>query len=106
MLTGEILEGHLSSALCHLANISHRVGQPAPFAPPPAAFAGNVVANEALGRLTQHLAANNVNLKTERLRVGPMLNLNVAEEAFQGNAAANRLLTREYRRGFEVPARF
>jgi predicted dehydrogenase len=104
--TGDIVEGHLSSALCHLANISYRLGQPATFAPPPAPFADNASANEAFGRMTEHLTANHVNLAEERLRVGPLLNLNVAEETFQGNAAANPMLTREYRRGFEVPARF
>src|SRR5262249_24969929 len=102
MLTGEIQEGHVSSALCHLANISYRLGQPAPCAPPPAAFAGNAAANEALGRMTQHLTANGVNVANERLRVGPALNVNASSETFEGNAAANQLLTREYRRGYEV----
>ncbi|MFO0843596.1 MAG: Gfo/Idh/MocA family oxidoreductase [Gemmataceae bacterium] len=31
-LNADILEGHLSSALCHLGNVSHRLGKPEPFA--------------------------------------------------------------------------
>jgi predicted dehydrogenase len=105
-LNGEINEGHLSSALCHLANISYRLGQPQPFSPEPAAFTGNAVAHEALERVKEHLTANNVNLASTQFRVGTLLNLDVAAETFQGNADANRMLTREYRTGFEVPARF
>ena len=105
-LHGEINEGHLSSALCHLANISYRLGQPQPFTPEPSAFNGNAVAHEALERMKTHLTANNVNLANTQLRVGPLLNLDVAAETFQGNADASRMLTREYRQGFEVPARF
>src|SRR5581483_5928816 len=30
-LNADILEGHLSSALCHLGNISYRLGAPVPF---------------------------------------------------------------------------
>ena len=33
-LNADILEGHYSSALCHLANISYRLGEQVPFNPP------------------------------------------------------------------------
>jgi predicted dehydrogenase len=104
-LKGEILEGHLSSALCHLCNISYRLGQPQAFDPRPAAF-NNQTAQEAYERMTAHLRGNNVNLATTQLRVGPMLEVDARSETFKNNAAASRMLTREYRQGFEVPARF
>ncbi|HEX3316193.1 MAG TPA: Gfo/Idh/MocA family oxidoreductase [Gemmataceae bacterium] len=105
-LHGEIQEGHVSSALCHLANISYRLGQAQAFSPEPTPFGGNAVAHEALERMKSHLTANHVDLATTQLRVGPRLNLDVSAETFLGNADANRMLTREYRQGFEVPARF
>ena len=104
---GEIQEGHISSALCHLANISYRLGQPQAFSPEPASFGGNAVAHEALERMKTHLTANHVDLANTQLRVGPQLTLGVAAETFQGNADSNRMLiSAEYRQGFEVPARF
>jgi len=62
ILTCDILEGHLSSTLPHLANISYRVGDSLVF-----------------------------DGKTETVK---------------DNKRANELLTREYRKGFEVPKSF
>jgi len=59
ILTCDILEGHLSSTLPHLANIAYRVGDTVRFDP-----------------------------KTETIK---------------DNKKANDLLTREYRKGFEIP---
>src|SRR5205085_2043480 len=44
-LNADILEGHYSSALCHLANISYRLGQEAPFNPRTRAFGDDKDAN-------------------------------------------------------------
>jgi predicted dehydrogenase len=62
VLTCDILEGHLSSTLPHLANIAYRVGDTILFDP-----------------------------KTETVK---------------DNKKANELLTREYRKGFEIPKSF
>jgi hypothetical protein len=59
LLTCDVLEGHLSSALPHLANISYRVGRALVF--------------------------------------------DGKSESFVDDKKADRLLTREYRKGFEVP---
>ncbi|MBI3737261.1 gfo/Idh/MocA family oxidoreductase, partial [Candidatus Sumerlaeota bacterium] len=58
-LNAEIEEGHLSSSLCHLANISYRLGRTLDFDP--------------------------------------------AAEKFVNDAEADKMLTRVYRKGFEVP---
>jgi hypothetical protein len=106
-LNGEILEGHLSSALCHLANISYRLGREQPFARSAEAFGSDRDANETLAAMCTHLRADEVPLDRTNLRVGPRLTLDVPNERFTGERAeeANRHLTRAYRRGFEVPAR-
>jgi predicted dehydrogenase len=104
-LKGEILEGHLSSALCHLANISYRLGQQQAFQPRNAKlFGNNQAATDTLISMEEHLAANNVQLANSQLTVGPRLTLDVKAERFVDNAQANAQLTRQYRKGFEVPA--
>jgi hypothetical protein len=52
------VEGHLSSALCHLGNISYQMGRQAPFNVPNKAFGDDIDAYEAFGRMEQHLADN------------------------------------------------
>jgi hypothetical protein len=105
-LKGEVLEGHLSSALCHLANISYRLGRQVAFERRNGALGENREANDTLTRMVDHLRGNNVAIDTAMLTIGRRLNLNVQAENFGDDRDANRLLTREYRKGFEVPARF
>jgi hypothetical protein len=58
---------------------------------------------EALGRMEEHLAANNVDLHSTPATLGAVLEMNPHTERFTGNAAADQLLTREYRAPFVVP---
>ncbi len=46
----EILDGHMSTALCHLANISYRLGRQVTFDPPTETFGGDKEANAYLTR--------------------------------------------------------
>lgn len=102
-LKGEILEGHLSSALCHLANISYRMGTPTPFNRRNAAFQGNEAASETFTRMREHLGANQVPLDNTNYMLGATLAMNPQTERFTNNDRANGMLTREYREGFVVP---
>ncbi|MSQ93470.1 MAG: Gfo/Idh/MocA family oxidoreductase [Gemmataceae bacterium] len=105
-LNADILEGHLSSALCHLANISYRLGRNVAFDRRNGVLGDNREGNESLTRMVDHLRGNNVPLDTAMLTVGRRLNVNVQAENFGDDRTANALLTREYRKGFVVPARF
>jgi hypothetical protein len=49
-LTCDILQGHLSSSLCHLANISYRLGRQLQFDSDKEKFIGDDVANRMLTR--------------------------------------------------------
>ncbi len=102
-LNAEIEEGHLSAALCHLANISYRLGEPKPMGDK--VFGDIASANETYDRMKAHLGDNKVDLAATKLCTGPMLTFDPKTEKFTGNRAAeaNKLVTREYRKPFVVP---
>jgi len=102
-LTADILEGHLSSALCHTANISYRLGQRAEPEAIREALKTNSAALETLGRFEEHLARNRVDLKLDKATLGVFLQMDPKTERFVGNNEANKLLTRPYRAPFIVP---
>ncbi len=102
-LTGDILEGHLSSALCHLANVSYRLGSEQPYSKTTKAFGDDKDAAETLARTSEHLKENRVPLDETNYRVGRRLTVDPAKETFVGDTQANAMLTREYRKPFVVP---
>jgi predicted dehydrogenase len=104
-LTADILEGHLSSALCHLGNVSYRLGKEQSFGEKFDGLNGDKEAAEILGRAQEHLKMNQVPLDRTPCRVGRRLAIDARTEAFVDDKEADRMLTREYRKGFEVPAK-
>ena len=102
-LNAPILEGHLSSALCHLANISYRLGSEQPFDKKTKAFGDDKEAYETLARMEEHLKENKLPLDTMSCRIGRRLTVDGKSETFVKDSEADRLLTREYREGFVVP---
>jgi len=101
-LTADILEGHISSALCHTGNISHRLGRPASTGEIREKISGNKDLADAYGRMTEHLAANQVDLSGKPLILGEALVMNPKTERFTNNEKANALLTRAYRPGYMI----
>ncbi len=104
-LNAEIAVGHISAGLCHLANISYRLGKDEPFSARTGAVQGNDFASETLARTEQYLTGNGVVLEKQMLRVGRKLEFDGATETFKNDAEANALLTRNYRAPFTVPAK-
>jgi hypothetical protein len=102
-LHADILEGHVSAALVHTGNISYRLGKPSAPEAIRAAAKGDRDLAESLGRMEEHLGANQVDLHQTHLTLGAVLKMNPKTERFTNNSAANKLLTREYRRPFAVP---
>jgi hypothetical protein len=104
-LYGPIEEGHVSSALCHLGNISHQLGKGAQPGAMDAAVKGDAKLAEAYGRMVEHLKANNVDLASTPLTLGMPLTVDAKGERFSGSNgdAANKMLTRAYRAPFTVP---
>jgi len=103
-LNADILEGHLSSALCHLGNISYRLGSPADFTKNPG-FKSKL-ATDAAHDAVAHLRANEVEVDDLKYTLGKKLTFDPKTETFGDDKAANALLTRkQYRKGFEVPSK-
>ena len=102
-LNGDIEDGHYSSALCHLGNISYRLGKAAETTQQIEQAMTADGSKETLERTIEHLKKNNVDLGKTPLTLGPHLTLK--GETFEGQYAllANDLLTREYREPFVVP---
>jgi predicted dehydrogenase len=103
-LNADILEGHLSSALCHVGNISYRLGSPTTAQEIASSLKADKEALETLDRFQQHLLENQVSPDATKITLGPKLTLAGTEE-FSGNHAAdaNKFLTREYRAPYVVP---
>jgi predicted dehydrogenase len=107
-LNADILQGHLSSALCHTGNISYRLGKETSLEEVKARLSNLKSADknmETLERTLAHLKDNNVEINGHaRLRLGQRLEMDTKAETFMANADANAMLTREYRAPFVVPS--
>ena len=103
-LNADILEGHLSSAICHLGNISHRLGQRTGPDEVHERLKGNKDSREAFDRFTAHLHANGMDLTKDLVVQGPWLTVNSSTERFTGDwsGEANPFLRRVYREPFVV----
>ena len=102
-VNGEIEEAHYSSALCHLGNISYRLGEQVPFSQEPTGFPDDPRVAESFETIKANLkAALKMDLSKQTYTLGPKLQFNPEEEKFVRNAQADKLLTREYRKPFVV----
>ena len=103
-INADIIEGHQSTALCHVGNISHRVGKKVPIAKISAAIDQAELHEDVartFARTAKHLEVKGVDLSKTPLTLGQ--HLKITEESFPGNAAGNKLLARTYRKPFELP---
>lgn len=105
-LNGPIHEGHLSSALCHTGGVSHQLGKNASLEEIESALAGEAeLFHDSVNRMVEHLKANEVDVtKGKSLTLGADFNMDVKTEKVTNHEQANQMMTREYRKGFEVPS--
>ncbi len=103
-LNADIHKGHLSSALCHMGNVSYRLGKTMPVSEIRKAIS-NTDLMDSFERMLEHLKANEVDLEKEPITMGPMLTMNPRKEKFVGEYSdwANMYLKRNYREPFVVP---
>jgi predicted dehydrogenase len=106
-LHADIEQGHLSSALCHLANISYRLGEPTPAQLAWAAvqgFSTNDQARRTWDWTLQHLTENELSLDDLTIRVGRPLTIDTSLELVKSDEQANAMLSTDYRPPFVLPS--
>jgi hypothetical protein len=104
-LAAEALDGHVSAACCHMANISHRLGKQSPPEAIHSAIDGSHELTDAFDRCRQYLRENGVDLDATRATLGPWITFDSKEQRFVNDFAseANTLSRRQYREPFVVP---
>ena len=104
-LRANMLEGHITASLCHMANISYRLGRNEPVEKIKEIIAGNNILKESFESCLVHLKANKVDLASEPLTIGPYLTFDRTSEKFVGEFSdmANMYIRRNYREPFVVP---
>jgi predicted dehydrogenase len=105
-LGAEILEGHRSTLLAHLSNISYRLGKEVPFDRIAGEFEGDAMFRDSFEAMRRHLAdTGQVELASTPCRLGRLLNFDAEAEKFVGAPDTNQLLRPSYRAPFVVPER-
>ncbi|WP_437201166.1 Gfo/Idh/MocA family protein [Planctomicrobium sp. SH664] len=102
-LNCNLSQGHLSSSLCHLGNISQRIGEEVPFGLALERIQSDVVFGDSGRRMAEHLAANNLPVDGLKIELGAALQFDPQSEKFPQSPAANALLRRDYRAPYTVP---
>ena len=104
-LNADIIEGHLSTALCHMGNISYRLGQAASRDEIVQSTKSNKELLDAFERFQEHLLLNVVDVQQTPRILGPWLTMDSDKENFVGEFSdrASEHLTRNYRKPFVVP---
>ena len=100
-LNADVLEGHISTAVTHTANISYRVGRVATEREQRAQVEDTPVFNEMYSRLLDHLKAHEIDPDTATL--GPWLECDRENECFKSHDEANKLVRGFYREPYVVP---
>jgi len=104
-LNADIEKGHLSSACCHMGNVSYRIGKQMSVGQINDVIGRNTELMDSFERMVLHLVANEVDMNKEPITMGPMLTMDPNTERFVGEYGdmANMYLKRNYREPFVVP---
>jgi predicted dehydrogenase len=97
-----IARAHYGAALCHLANISYRLGKEVPFSQEPEGMANAQIA-ESFDVIKKNLKSAGVDLDKTNYRMGRTLTIDPKTERFVGDTEADKMLTVEYRPPYVVP---
>ncbi|WP_437192211.1 Gfo/Idh/MocA family protein [Planctomicrobium sp. SH527] len=102
-LNCSVPQGHLSSSLCHMGNISHRLGEQVVLGEAIEKIQSNPIFGDAGNRLAEHLKLNDLSTDSLKIGLGAALTFDPEKQVFPESKAANELLTRNYRKPFVVP---
>jgi hypothetical protein len=98
----DIEDGHYSSALAHLGNVSWALGEPVSVGTRPTLAADDPRVKASLDTFESYLKDNAVDVSKTRLSLGRELTIDPKTEQ-AADAEATRLFGREYRKGYELP---
>ncbi len=93
------MEGHVSTSVTHLGNISYRVGNRATAAEIRRAIGGVA----PLDRLLEHLAAHEIDVDKPTVTLGQWLAIDADRERVLDHEKANQLVKGTYREPYVVP---
>ncbi|MBI1388815.1 MAG: twin-arginine translocation signal domain-containing protein [bacterium] len=102
-LNADVEEGFRSCIPIHLANISYRLGENVIFENKPKPISAPADAQDTFERMIDHLKANDLNPEWMCYRMGRALKFNGDSLSIEGDAEANKMLTRNYRKPYVVP---
>ena len=104
-LNADIDKGHKSAALCHMGNISYRIGKAASVEEIKNKIGNNTELMDSFDRMVEHLKANEIDFEKEPITMGPMLAMDSNTEKFTGDYSelANMYIKRNYREPFVIP---
>ena len=98
----DIEDGHLSSALSHLGNVSWSLGEAVTPGTRPSLAAADPHVVATWDSFERYLADNPIDYATTALKLGRELVIDPRTERSTDDEA-NRRFGREYRKGFELP---
>ena len=103
-LYADVVEAHYSAACCHLGNISYRLGKQVPGTTRPDVFDKHDQIGKTWETIRRTVRGTlGLELDKSTYQLGPTLAFDPEKEKFVGNAKADALLTRPYRKPFVVP---
>ena len=104
-LNADVQVGHDSTGWCNLANVTYRAGETFSYADAKQVEKGSQLWGQVLGDMDKLLTAHGLTMESSDIKLSPLLSIDPKTEQFVGSgaAAANQLLKREYRKGYEVP---
>ncbi len=103
-LHADVLEAHLSSACCHLGNISYRLGEQVSGNTKPDVFDKHEEIGKSWEMINKTVKGTlGLDLTKSTYQLGAMLTFDPENERFVDNRRANRLIGRRYRKPFVVP---
>ncbi len=100
-LNAEILEGHISTSICHVGNISYRLGSAAPLDQQRKQVGDMACWRAMFDRYVKYL--NGLGVDPNTSTVGPWLECDTEKECIKDNPKANEIVRGFYRKPFEVP---
>ena len=103
LLAAPIIDGHLSSACCHVGLVSHQLGTPMNASAIERNAAKNAELSDGWARMRAHLEANGVDLDATPVVMGREITIDVERESPIRDPEAAGMFTRTCREPFTFP---